>query len=92
MKTKVLIGIFLCLIICFIVDKCDNKETKTTIITVTKDSLIRDSIYIINDSITTKIKYIEKEHAEKIPIIMSNSVSDDKEFFSRYINSYNNRE
>lgn len=92
MKTKILIGIFLCLIICFITIKCDNKETKTTIITVTKDSLIRDSIYIINDSITTKIKYIEKEHAEKIPIIMSNSVSDDKEFFSRYINSYNNRE
>lgn len=58
---------------------------------IVRDSLIRDSIYLVNDSIVTKIKYVEKEYNEEVSTIMSNSDSSNLEFFSRYIENYNNK-
>lgn len=49
---------------------------------------IRDSIYIINDSIQTQIIYIEKKYNEKIDSITNNSDSDNIRIFSEYINHY----
>ena len=53
-------------------------------------SIIRDSIYIVNDSIVEKIKYIQKEHKETISVILSNSDSANLYFFNSYIEKYNN--
>jgi hypothetical protein len=58
------------------------------LIEIIKDSIIRDSIFIENEVIKTKIKYIEKEHDEEISDIMSNDDSTNLEFFSRYIEDY----
>ena len=54
-------------------------------------SIIRDSIYIVNDSIVEKIKYIDKKYDEKVSTIMSSSDSINLCFFSEYINLYNNQ-
>lgn len=58
---------------------------------IVRDSIIRDSIYIVNDSIVEKIKYIDKEYDEKVSIIMSSSDSINLCFFSEYIDRYNNQ-
>lgn len=56
---------------------------------IVRDSLIRDSIYIVNDSIVEKIKYIEKKYDEKVSTIMSSSDSILLCFFTNYIINYN---
>lgn len=56
---------------------------------IVRDSLIRDSIYIVNDSIVEKIKYIDKEYDEKVYTIMSSSDSINFYFFVEYIKNYN---
>lgn len=58
---------------------------------IVRDSIIRDSIYIVNDSIVEKIKYIDKEYDEKVSTIMSSSDSINLCFFSEYIDRYNNQ-
>ena len=55
---------------------------------IEQDSIMRDSIYIVNDSIITKIIYLEKEYNEKINNIMSNNDSTNLVLFSRYIENY----
>lgn len=55
---------------------------------IIKDSIIRDSIYIVNDSIIVKIKYINKEYNEKTSTIMSSTDSTNLMLFSRYIENY----
>lgn len=56
-----------------------------------RDSIIRDSIYIINDSIKTEIRYIKETYKEDSTVIMS--ASDSLLFckFSDYIENYNNK-
>lgn len=58
---------------------------------IKQDSTFRDSIDTANDSIRTKIIYIEKEYEKDTSIIMSNDDSLNLLFFSKYINYYNNR-
>ena len=58
---------------------------------IVRDSIIRDSIYIVNDSIVEKIKYIDKKYDEKVFTIMSSSDSINLCFFSEYIDHYNNQ-
>lgn len=58
---------------------------------IVRDSLIRDSIYIVNDSIVEKIKYIDKEYDEKVSTIISSSDSINFCFFVEYIKNYNMR-
>ena len=56
--------------------------------TITKDSIIRDSIYIINDSIRTEILYLEQKYDKETTAIMSSSDSINFEFFTRYLEDY----
>jgi hypothetical protein len=55
---------------------------------ITKDSIIRDSIYIINDSIRTEIFYLEQKYDKETTAIMSSSDSVNLEFFTRYLEDY----
>ena len=56
-----------------------------------KDSIYRDSIYIVNDSIVDRIIFIEKEYDEEVTTIMSNSDSLNLRFFTDYLEHYNNK-
>ena len=56
--------------------------------TITRDSIIRDSIYIINDSIRTEILYLEQKYDKETTAIMSSSDSVNLEFFTRYLEDY----
>lgn len=58
---------------------------------IVRDSIIRDSILIVNDSIVKEIEYIDKKYDEKVSTIMSSSDSVNLCFFSEYIDRYNNR-
>ena len=58
---------------------------------IVRDSIIRDSILIVNDSIVKEIEYIDKKYDEKVSTIMSSSDSVNLRFFSEYIDRYNNR-
>ena len=55
---------------------------------LTRDSIIRDSIYIINDSIRTEIIYLEQKYDKETTAIMSNSDSLNLVFFTEYLNDY----
>lgn len=55
---------------------------------LTRDSIIRDSIYIINDSIRTEIIYLEQKYDKETTVIMSNSDSLNLVFFTEYLNDY----
>ncbi len=57
-------------------------------IIIDRDSIIRDSIYVVNDSIVEKIKYITIEHEKEISNIMSNDDSTNMVLFSEYIDNY----
>lgn len=56
--------------------------------TIIRDSIIRDSIYIINDSIRTEIFYLEQKYDKETTAIMSSSDSVNLEFFTRYLEDY----
>ena len=58
---------------------------------IKKDSIIRDSIYIINDSIRTEIKYIKEQYKKDSTDIMSANDSVLFDSFSRYIENYNHK-
>lgn len=58
---------------------------------ILKESVIRDSIYIVNDSIIEKIKYVDRKYDEKVSTIMSSNDSMQFVLFSEYINHYNNQ-
>lgn len=55
---------------------------------ITKDKHIRDSLYIVNDSIQTKIKYLTKIYYAKRDSILNNDSSADMRFFTNYIDSF----
>jgi hypothetical protein len=65
---------------------------ESEVITVTKietrDSIIRDSIYIINDSIKVIINNIEKEYVKEDSMLNSLDDSSHVSFFTRYIENY----
>ena len=55
------------------------------------DSIYRDSIYIVNDSIVERIIYLEKNYEENVSNILSNSDSTNLRLFTEYIEHYNNQ-
>lgn len=65
-----------------ITDRIDSLST---------DSIYRDSIYIVNDSIVERIIYIEKNYEENVSNILSNSDSTNLRLFTEYIEHYNNQ-
>lgn len=79
------------LIIYLLIPKKETTVSPPNVQEIVRDSIIRDSIYIVNDSIVEKIKYIDKEYDEKVSTIMSSSDSINLCFFSEYINRYNNQ-
>ena len=60
-------------------------------IEIVRDSIIRDSIYIVNESIKTEIKYIKEQSKKDRDDIMSANDSVLFDSFSRYIEDYNNK-
>ena len=57
---------------------------------IIRDSLVRDTLNHTKDSLTVKIVKIRETYEDKKAIIMSNDTSADIQFFTNYINHYNN--
>ena len=57
---------------------------------IIRDSLVRDTLNHTKDSLTIKIVKIRETYKDKKTIIMSNDTSADIQFFTNYINHYNN--
>lgn len=86
-------NLFVAFIIGIVVGYFYREEPKTlspppNIETIIRDSIIRDSIYIINDSIKTEILYLEQKYDKETTAIMSSSDSVNLEFFTRYLEDY----
>lgn len=65
-----------------------SPEAPPNVEELTNDSILRDSIYIINDSIRTEILYLEQKYDKETTAIMSSSDSVNLEFFTRYLEDY----
>ena len=86
-------NLFIAFIIGIVIGYFYREEPKTlspppNIETIIRDSIIRDSIYIINDSIRTEILYLEQKYDKETTAIMSSSDSINFEFFTRYLEDY----
>ena len=57
---------------------------------IIRDSLVRDTLNHTKNSLTIKIVKIRETYEDKKAIIMSNDTSADMQFFTNYINHYNN--
>ena len=57
---------------------------------IIRDSLVRDTLNYTKDSLTIKIVKVRETYEDKKAIIMSNDTSADIQFFTNYINHYNN--
>lgn len=57
---------------------------------IIRDSLVMDTLNHTKDSLTIKIVKIRETYEDKKAIIMSNDTSADIQFFTNYINHYNN--
>ena len=55
------------------------------------DSLIKDTLYLVNDSIDKEINDLDSDKKEAINNLISASDSANLLFFSKYIESYNNK-
>lgn len=64
-------------------------DPKIITIEDTKEKIIRDSIYIVNDSIKVIINNIEKEYAKEDSMLSTFDDSAHVSFFTRYIEDYN---
>ena len=71
--------------------KTHTAQPEPQIIEVVRDSIIRDSIYIVNESIKTEIKYIKEQYTQDSTDIMSANDSVLFDSFARYIEDYNNK-
>ena len=86
----VVIGIIIGFSSSYLIKKSET-VTKPITTELVKDSLVRDTLYKTNDSIVTKIIYLNKEYERKKDSIINNDVSSDLLFFSAYVESYTNR-
>lgn len=68
-----------------------NNGIPDSVDSLSTDSIYRDSIYIVNDSIVERIIYIEKNYEENVSNILSNSDSTNLRLFTEYIEHYNNQ-
>ena len=60
-------------------------------ITITRDSIIRDSIFIVNEKIKREVVYIKEQYKQDSTNIMSANDSVLFDTFTRYIEDYNNQ-
>lgn len=77
-----------CVVIGIVIGFFISQEPKLDIQEPTEDSLIRDSIYIVNDSLVEKIIYLEKQYDDEVKSVISANDSMQLLIFSRYIDSY----
>lgn len=68
---------------------CSCNRSSKIEYSIEPERIIRDSIYIVKDSIQKKIIYLDKEYKEKVEEILSSSDSTNLQFFIEYINNYN---
>lgn len=73
----------------FLLGSCRKPNPEQTIIYV--DRVVHDSILQEVVKADTIIKYLKEEYNENYNIILDESLDDDYEFFSKYIDSYNKR-
>ena len=84
---KILISISL-LVIGYLIGYYTHSPTQIIYKQIEKDKKIRDSLNIVNDTITSKIEHITKRYYEKRDSILNNDSATDMVFFTNYINSY----
>ena len=72
-------------------NKTPITQPEPMVIEVVRDSIIRDSIYIVNESIRTEIKYIKEQYTQDSIDIVSANDSVLFDSFARYIEDYNNQ-
>ena len=58
---------------------------------IVRDSIIRDSVFIINEKIKREIVYVKEQHKQDSLDIMSANDSVLFDSFSRYIEDYNHK-
>ena len=89
-----LIKLFLIVGILFIIIRIEqlnnNIQSAPSNKEIIRDSLVRDTLNHTKDSLTIKIVKIRETYEDKKAIIMSNDTSADIQFFTNYINHYNN--
>ena len=89
-----LIKLFIIVGIIFIIVRIDQLNNNIQSIPsnkeIIRDSLVRDTLNHTKDSLTIKIVKIRETYEDKKAIIMSNDTSADIQFFTNYINHYNN--
>lgn len=83
-----LIGIAVGIAIGYIIHTPEKVEIPVPEI-IYQDRHLRDSIYVVKDSIQEKIIYIEKNYNEEVSTILSNSDSTNLQFFTDYVENYN---
>jgi hypothetical protein len=88
-KSLVLVGI-LSVINYFVLTRCVHSIKVPTSTEIVKDSLVRDTLYSIKDSTTSKITIIKETYEKEKATIMANDTTADMQFFTNYINNYNN--
>lgn len=70
---------------------CDSPNQHIQNVPIIDTITIRDSLYFINDSITERIIYLDKNYEEDVDNILSNSDSANLCLFTEYLNNYNNK-
>ena len=88
-----LIKLFIIVGILFIIvriEQLNNIQSIPSNKEIIRDSLVRDTLNRTKDSLTIKIVKIRETYEDKKAIIMSNDTSADIQFFTNYINHYNN--
>ena len=94
MNKRLLILLILCLVEAFIIGYLVQRPKtppNVPIKEIIRDSIIRDSIIIVNEKIKKEIVYIEKQANKDSSDIMSANDSVLLSKFSRYIEDYNNK-
>jgi hypothetical protein len=93
-----LILIIICLIEAIIILCLLNTDKRTTVTPpdvivkeIVRDSIIRDSIFIVNEKIKREIVYVEKTFKQDSLDIMSANDSTLLSNFARYIEDYDNK-
>ena len=96
LKCILAILVLVCLLEAFIIGYLLNNKTPTIppdpqTIEIVRDSLIRDSIFIVNEKIKREIVYVKEQYKKDSTDIMSASDSVLLSKFSVYIEEYNSK-
>jgi hypothetical protein len=96
LKRSLAILVLVCLLEAFTIGYLLNNRTPTIpqdpqIKEIVRDSLIRDSIFIVNERIKREIVYVKEQYKKDSTDIMSASDSVLLSKFSAYIEEYNSK-